>query len=423
MSSPNTHTVGAFLKDKGLVLKGQEDWKFSDTTTLTGSAFTPFAGVAEPGDDLTRFLSTADTHKLVFVNGVYAPSLSQLDSLPEGVTMLPLADMAGGHQVTEALTSQPIAALNSAFWQDGLYLEVADGVIFDRPVELFYLTDSRAAGTMVSARNQVRAGQGSSLTVVEHFTGPATGSVMNTPLTEVFCAEDATVRHLKIIRESADHLHYGSTYVRQMARSSYTSREFALGGQSIRRELHLDLDGEGASCDLTALYMGSEKQRLDMRTRVNHNVPGCQTNELYKGLLDGEARAVFDGLIKVARDAQQTAAFQTNRNLVLSDDTISYSIPRLEIYADDVKCSHGSTTGQLDDEQLFFLRTRGFDPVTARIMLANAFASEVIEGVLNADLRHSLSREIADRLGHSSVGREQSCDPVARQPGTRDPAG
>jgi Fe-S cluster assembly protein SufD len=281
-------------------------------------------------------------------------------------------------------------------------------VIFDRPVELFYLTDSQATGTMVSARNQVRAGQGSSLTVVEHFTGPATRAVMNTPFTEVFCAEDSIVRHLKIIRESADHLHFGSTHVRQMARSSYTSREFALGGQSIRRELHLDLDGEGASCDLTALYMGSGKQRLDMRTRVNHNVPGCQTNELYKGLLDGEARAVFDGLIKVARDAQQTAAFQTNRNLVLSDDTIAYSIPRLEIYADDVKCSHGSTTGQLDDEQLFFLRTRGFDPVTARIMLANAFASEVIEGVLNADLRQSLSREIADRLGHSSVGRERS---------------
>jgi Fe-S cluster assembly protein SufD len=408
VSSPNTHTVGAFLKDQGLVLKGREDWKFSDSTTLTGSAFTPFAGVVEPGDDLSQFLSTADTHKLVFVNGVYTPSLSQLESLPEGVTLLPLADMAGGHQVNETVATQPIAALNAAFWQDGLYLEVADGVIFDRPVELFYLTNSQATGTMVSARNQVRAGQGSSLTVVEHFTGPATRAVMNTPFTEVFCAEDSIVRHLKIIRESAEHLHFGSTHVRQMARSSYTSREFALGGQSIRRELHLDLDGEGASCDLTALYMGSGKQRLDMRTRVNHNVPGCQTNELYKGLLDGEARAVFDGLIKVARDAQQTAAFQTNRNLVLSDDTIAYSIPRLEIYADDVKCSHGSTTGQLDDEQLFFLRTRGFDPVTARIMLANAFASEVIEGVLNADLRQSLSREIADRLGHSSVGRERS---------------
>lgn len=409
MSKGNSNSIGAFLQDKGVQLKGREDWKFSDTTKLTSSTFVPYAGQPDTQAQLDGFLSRADTHKLVFVNGVLDQQRSRIGDLPAGVTLLPLADMAGSLQdrPTPDL-SLPVAALNAAFWQDGLYLEVADGVVFERPVELFYLTDEQAAGTMVSARNVVRAGKDSSLTVVEHFTGPATEAVMNTPLTEVFCDEDAVVRHLKIIRESRANLHFGSTHVKQMARSSFTSREFALSGQSVRRELHLDLDGEGARCDLTALYMGSDKQRLDMRTRVNHNAPGCLTNELYKGLLDGEARSVFDGLIKVARDAQQTEAFQTNRNLVLSDDTVSYSIPRLEIYADDVKCSHGSTTGQLDDDQLFFLRTRGFDPVTARVMLANAFASEILEGVRNDDLRRSLRQEIAQRLGQSSVVKVRS---------------
>ena len=396
-------SLDSFLR-QGFNLQGREDWKYSDISPLASGKFTPFKAEIAPTADLARFLSTADTHKLVFVNGVFDQGLSSLDSLPAGVTLQPLARAEGvtPGQLAE-YEGHPVTALNSAFWQDGLFLEVAEGVALDRPVEIFFLTDEQAADTMVSARNIITAGKNSSLTVVEHFTGSCNGAVLDTPVTEITCGPGSVVRHLKIIREGAAALHYGSSHVRQLAGSSYTSREFALGGSSVRRELHLDLDGEGAVCDLTALYMASGSQRMDMRTRVNHNVPGCTTTELYKGILDGQARAIFDGLIKVARDAQQTEAFQTNRNLVLSNDTIAYSIPRLEIYADDVKCSHGSTTGQLDDDQLFFLRTRGFTAQAARIMLANAFASEVINGVTNPELRRSLAEELAARLGTSSV--------------------
>ncbi len=393
----------------GFTLKGREDWKYSDTASLTRGDFTPFAGHSEPSQELRSFLTTADTHKLVFVNGVFAETLSSLGDLPAGVTLKPLA--VAGEVELGLLTDfaeAPVTALNTAFWQDGLYLDVAEGVNLDRPVELFFLDDGQAQGAMISVRNLINAGAGSNLTVVEHFTGPGSGSTLSSALTEITCGINSVVRHLKVIREGEMALHHGSTHARQLAGSHFTSREFVLGGASVRRELHLDLDGEGAECDLTALYMASGSQRHDMRTRVNHNVPGCLTTELYKGILDGQARAIFDGLIKVARDAQQTQAFQTNRNLVLSDDTTSYSIPRLEIYADDVKCSHGSTTGQLDDEQLFFLRTRGFDPRTARVMLANAFASEVIMGVRNPDLRLALSNEIAARLGSSSVAGDDS---------------
>ena len=400
--------LAAFLR-QGFDLRGREDWKFSEIAALAGGEFTPFAGAVRPAADLRRYLGRSDTHQLVFVNGVFAEDLSTVGALPEGVTLAPLSLSAAARPGSLAAFEQaPVTALNTAFWQDGLFLEVPAGVALDRPVELFFLTDDQAAHTMTSARNLIQAGPGSTLTVVEHFAGPARGAVLCTPVTEITCAAGSTVRHLKLVRNGDHALHYGSTHVRQLADSSYTSREFVLGGASVRRELHLDLDGQGARCDLTALYMAAGDQRHDLRTRVNHNAPGCLTSELYKGILDGQARAVFDGLIKVARDAQQTEAFQTNRNLMLSDDAVSYSIPRLEIYADDVKCSHGSTTGQLEEEQLFFLRSRGFDARTARVMLANAFASEVVLGVLNPELRDSLTAEIAQRLGRSSVVETRS---------------
>ena len=400
--------LDAFLR-QGFATQGREDWKYGDITPLARGSFAPFAGITQSTVDFRLYLSEAATYKLVFINGIFDAGLSNVETLPRGVILQPLAQVAESDLGQLADFEQsPVTALNTAFWQDGLFLDVAEGVALDRPVELFFLTDEQATETMVASRNLIHAGKGSSLTVVEHFTGPLTGQVFNAPVTEITCGEDSVVRHLKVIRESQGALHFGSSHVRQLVGSNYTSLEFALGGSSVRRELHLDLEGSGASCDLTALYMASGSQRMDLRTRVSHNVPGCRTNELYKGILDGEARAVFDGLIKVAPDAQQTEAFQTNRNLMLSDDTISYSIPRLEIYADDVKCSHGSTTGQLDDEQLFFLRSRGFEPHTARIMLANAFASEVIEGVRDAELRNLLAGEITTRLGSSSVRKEKS---------------
>ena len=386
--------LDSFLR-KGLDLRGQEDWKYSDLSPLTDGEFTPFAGQPEPAEKLRRFLPASDTHKLVFVNGLHSKELSDVGELPDGVVLQPLSrGKETGTGVPVELNEAPLTALATAFWRDGLELTVPDGIELDRPLEIFFLTDERAAGHLVAVRNLVRAGKGSNLTVVEHFAGSTGGPVLNLPVPGILCGENATVRHLKIVREEDRALHYGSTQVRQLADSSFTSREFALGRGNVRRELHLDLDGEGAACDLTALYMASAEQRMDMRTRVRHNVPGCRTSELYKGVLDGRAHTVFDGLIRVARDAQRTEAFQTNRSLVLSDDTVSCSIPRLEIYADDVKCSHGSTTGQLGREEMFYLRSRGFDAALARRMLSYAFASEVLERVPVAELREELTTEI-----------------------------
>jgi len=299
-------------------------------------------------------------------------------------------------------------ALNTIFWRDGLRLELADGVVLEQPVELHFVNDLGGEAGLVPVRNLIRMGAGSAATIIERYE-LGTAAVVEHPVTEVICGPQAVVRHVKLIGGDAVGEHLGSTHVIQHADSRYHSWEIVTGGQMARRELFLDLTEPGAACDLNALYMGAGEQRFDLRTRVNHDAAECETRELYKGILGGCARGVFDGLIKVARDSQQTSAHQTNRNLLLSDDAVVNSIPRLEIYADDVKCSHGSTTGQLDEDQMFYLRTRGFSPQEARTYLAWAFASEVIESLPVPELREELSAIVTRTLDLAETPmREQS---------------
>jgi len=398
----NTHTA---LRQAGLDrfealgfdTKGREDWMYSDMGSVGDGRSLPMAD--QPSVKVAAdALPVTEGYRLVFLNGLLCSELSDLTGLPDGVTLQPLADSQPGDKlgaVTDFFNSA-LAALNTAFWRDGLYLAVADGVKLDRPVNLVFVTDTAADHKLVPVRNLIVAGSDSSLTVVEHYHGNTPAAQL--PLTEVHCAAKSVVQHVKLLGGEAVGQHLGSTHVVQHEDSVYRSWEIALGGDRTRRELHLELAGPGASCELNALYMGDGDQRFDMRTRVNHAAADCRTVELYKGILDGNSRGVFDGLINVARDSQRTAAFQTNRTLLLSDDAVSHSIPRLEIYADDVKCSHGSTTGQLNEDQIFYLRSRGFTTAEARAHLATAFAAEVLENMPVAQIREDLTRRITARL-------------------------
>lgn len=388
-------------------LRGREDWKYGDFIGLQKAGLETWQP-DEGADHGSLPAGMMGGLKLIFMNGRLQQAAGSVQNLPAGVVCRPLpADelVEGFGSLTDKVDS-PFTAMNTARWSGGLLLDVAEGVQLDEPIHLHFLTDERLDGQLVAVRNFVRLAAGARATVIEHYHGSRAGRGLHLPVTEVLCAEKAEGRHLKIVNEGPEMLHLGSTHVRQAAGSRFTSREFALGGAMIRRELHLDLAGEDAFCDLTALSMASGKDKRDMRTRVDHSVPGCETLELYKGIFDDQARGVFDGRILVARDAQQTNAHQTNRNLLLSDDAVSNSVPRLEIYADDVKCSHGSTTGRLGDEEVFFLRTRGFDAVTARVMLAKAFAGEVLDGIVENEVRESLEAEVTARLA-ASLGRQQ----------------
>ncbi len=399
--------LDSFLAN-GFNLRGREDWKYSDLKLFADGRFVPLISDNVPENtELPATVKFPENKgvRLVFINGVFSSAHSILDSLPEGVKLQPMARATvTGMGDLAPYDQSPFAALNTAFWNDGMALELSDGVHLQNPVHLHFLTNEMAAGKLITARNFIRAGKGSQATIIEHFYGEVGGEYLHAPVTEVHCASNSNITHLKIMSEDHQALHLGSTHVNQEADSRYTSGEFAMSGTMIRRELHLKLAGTGSKCELKALSMAGDTESRDMRTRVEHLVSGCETNELYKGLYDGCSKGIFDGKILVARDAQQTNANQSNRNLLLSDDAISYSMPRLEIYADDVKCTHGSTTGQLDDSMVFFLRSRGFDSLTARIMLAKAFANEILEVVDDGSLRSDLDASITDRLSRSLKG-------------------
>ncbi len=392
----------ATVVDRGLETAGSEDWVHGSAAALATGAALPVRGPA-PTTTPTGFASLGAAFRLVFVNGVFDPDRSAVAGLPAGAIVQPLAtgdetDYLG--TVADDDVSV-FTALNTVFWRDGLRLELADGVVLDQPVELHFVNELAGEAGLVPVRNLIRLGVGSVATIIERFE-MGTNGVVEHPVTEVVCGAQSTVRHIKLVGGEAAGEHLGTTHVIQHAESSYHSWEIVTGGQTARREVYLDMAEPGASCELDALYMGAGEQRFDLRTRVNHSAADCRTRELYKGILGGAARGVFDGLVKVDRDSQRTSAQQTNRNLLLSDEAVVNSIPRLEIYADDVKCSHGSTTGQLDDDQLFYLRTRGFSPTEARTYLAWAFASEVIESIPLPELRTELAAVVTRSLNRAS---------------------
>lgn len=384
---------------------GRESWKFSDPTPLTGARFEPMDGPVPPAGDLPLLPFCSDSRRLVFWNGTCLADETAGDVLATGVTITTLTEdrTAPGFGTQATVESGTIAALSGNNLREALHIHLADGATPDRPLELVFVTDDLSTDKLVAPRVLITAGQGSRALIIERHLDLGDRPVLNVPVVEVLCGPESDITHLKWLGSGPAAQHYGGTYVRQDQGSRYVSREFVLAGQRVRRELHLHLAGSGASCVLTGLALASGLRHTDVRTRIYHDVPGCTTDELYKGILIDRGQSVFDGLIRVAPDAQQTRAYQTNRNLLLSDDAVSYSIPRLEIYADDVKCSHGSTTGQLSAEEMFYLRSRGFDEMMARRLLSYAFASEVVDQVEHPGLRDELTATI-----HQILDRVQS---------------
>ena len=396
---------------RGLPRRGEETWKYNNLKPLIEAGFLPAGEPGQVDADAAAGLFTPglDAHRLLFVDGVHRPDPSAAGALPAGVRVSPLAaepfakltELGLGRSAE--IDDAPFTALNSAWWRDGVLLELAEGAELDWPIELLFLGSETAAGTMACPRVLVRAGKGSRATLIESYRGSGGGARLVNAVGEIDCGVDSEIEHVKLMRDGDADWHLGSTHVRQAAGSRYRSREFVLGGKMTRREVHLDLAGEGALCELNALYLAGAGQLHDLRTRVRHSVADCETHELYKGILDADGKGIFDGLVYVAEDAQRTDAHQTNRNLLISDDATAYSMPRLEIYADDVKCSHGTTTGQIEDEQVFYLRTRGFGPDAARALLTYAFAREIVEGLSSEALRETLMDELLRRLPRSEL--------------------
>jgi Fe-S cluster assembly protein SufD len=399
----------ACFATQGFPTTRHEEWKYTNVAPIVKTRFTPAAydtkGVArESLIDLSR--GTLGRVQLVFVNGHYAAPLSSLHALPEGVRVGSLAAVltAAPEQLEPHLAQyaayqeQAFVALNTAFMEDGAFVYIPRGLLVDDPIHLLFVSSGGGEPTVRYPRNLLIVERESQATIIETYIGLEDTSYFTNAVTELVLGENSVLEHYKLQQESLAGFHVATLQVQQDRHSTFTSHAIALGGALVRNDVNVALAGEGVECTLNGLYLGIDQQHVDNHTRIDHLQPHGISRELYKGVLDGKARGVFSGKIVVHKDAQKTDATQSNKNLLLSEEARVDSKPQLEIFNNDVRCTHGSTTGQLDRDALFYLRSRGMGQQAARRLLTYAFASEMINRVKLAPLRAYLDTRLTTQL-------------------------
>jgi Fe-S cluster assembly protein SufD len=398
-----------------------EDWKYTSVGPL---AETVFERDEHSGNDTKalaadaiRALSFADfaDNRLVFVNGVSSPDLSRLHRLPAGARVESLANaLQGDDDVLHAHLSRYVryqehsfVALNTAFIEDGALVLVPKGVVVEEPIYLVFVSTGQYGPVVSHPRNLIVAGEGSQARIVEIHIGAGSGPYFANAVTEIFGGEGASIDHYLLQREGDAGFHIGTLEAQLSRQCNFAANSITLAGSLVRNDVHVVLNGEGSECILNGLYLVDGKQHVDNHTEIEHCMPRAKSQELYKGILSGSARGVFNGKILVHKDAQKSDARQTNKNLVLSENAVINTKPQLEIHADDVKCSHGSTVGQLDRDALFYLRSRGIDSAEAQSLLCYAFASEVVSRIKIATMRAQLDEYLLMKFGTNRYASQQ----------------
>jgi Fe-S cluster assembly protein SufD len=366
-----------------------EEWRFTNIAPLTRTLFRP-ASISVPQGLSVAKLETLtyerwDCHRLVFVNAAFAPELSDeparhkwiVQSLWEGVeddTRL-IEPFLAKYAIYE---DHAFVALNTAFLHDGAFVNIPKGLVVEKPIHLVFVSVPGREATMAHPRTLIVAGVNSQATIVESYVSLGNAAAFTNVVTEIVLEENANIDHYKIQRENPRTFHVATHQVQQGRSSRFSSHSITTGGILARNDVNAVLDAEGCECTLNGLYMATGKQLIDNHTRIDHTKPHCTSHELYKGILDDQARGVFNGKIYVHQDAQKTDAKQTNKTLLLSEDAVINTKPQLEIFANDVKCTHGATVGQLAEEAIFYLRSRGIGWNDARSLLTFAFANDII---------------------------------------------
>jgi Fe-S cluster assembly protein SufD len=385
-----------------------EDWRFTNVSAIASSEFRPAPTARVDGEALKAFVYADSPLRVVIVNGRFAPELSRTAGLPTGMRFGSLAAAATDHadvvgrylgQLADA-GSRAFAALNTAFTHDGAYVFIPDGVVVEQPLQLLFVStgDPSQPPTISHPRSLIVAGDRSQARIVETYVSAPGAKHFTNAVTELVAGEGAVVDHYKVEEESTDAFHIASMHIHAARSSTVSTHAFTLGGRLVRNDIIAVLDGEGAEATLNGLYLVDGDRLVDTHTTIDHAKPHCPSHEVYKGILGGNARAVFNGKIIVRQDAQKTDAKQTNRALLLSDHATINTKPQLEIFADDVKCTHGAAIGQLDEDALFYLRARGLPFAEARDLLIHAFAGEIIDRVRIEPLKQALEAELYAQL-------------------------
>ena len=397
----------------GLPSTRVEAWKYTSLAPLAALAFPPPATPEAPAPAEAALAPGAfdavEGPCAVFVNGRLSARHSRLDALPAGLRVSGLAQ-ALAHEPAQVegligdaagLNGDPMASFNAAFAADGCIVETAPGAALDEPLLLRFAAVPGSEPLACHPRIVVRLGAGSRLTLIECHEGPAGAATWSNPFVDIRVGEGARLSHVKLQIESESAYHTALTKAVLAGGGRYESHLLALGARLARHEIHVRFEGEGADCRLSGGYMARGSQHVDNTTVIDHRVPACESREVYKGVLDDRARGVFQGKIIVREDAQKTDGHQLSRTLLLSPKAEIDTKPELEIYADDVKCSHGATVGEPEDDQLFYLRSRGLDLHAARALIVEGFMNELLAEVGHEATRAALLAQVAAWIGDS----------------------
>ena len=400
----------AGFAELGFPKLSDEDWRFTNVAPIAQLPFQLAREAVVNGAESKLIDESAfaklSGHRLVFMNGFFSAKLSSIKPVSSGVRIENLsAALAKDSALVEKhlgkyahTANNTFAALNQAFFTDGAFIFVPAGVEVAEPVQLIYISSAKQNGEVILPRNLIIAEAHSKLTVLESYISTGNVAYFTNAVTEILAGGSAVVEHIKLQDEAADAFHIATIAGEFGRASNVTVHSFALGAKLSRTNIRTKLAGEGLECILNGLYLTKDEQLADHHMIVEHAQPHCASHEYFNGILDDKSKGVFHGRIYVHPIAQKTDAKQTNKNLLLSDDATADTKPQLEIYADDVKCTHGATIGQLNDESIFYLRSRGIGTDTARQMLIHAFAGEIIERIKCEPAREVIDTLVWDRL-------------------------
>ena len=387
----------------------EEEWKYTNLAPWAKSSFTPASNQTNLTRDVVKRLKsseTADSH-LVLVNGFLREDLSSRSALDE-IVAVDLFSAIGDAQYSKIVREylarnadyqdSGLVSLNTAFLRSGLFILIPRNIKVSRPIHVSYVADDTGDSEVSFPRLLLVAEENSSASLIESFTSIADSSYFTNAVAEIVLGDGARLEHVRIQQESDNSLHVGKTAAELGRGSSYDSTAITLGAKLSRHDISVVLDHEGAECWVDGLYVVGSEQHADTHSVIDHKQPFCNSHQLYKGILDGNGRAVFNGKIYVREGAQKTDAMQTNKNLLLSDKARVDTKPQLEIYADDVKCAHGAAVGQINEDELFYLQTRGINPTVGRNLLTYGFAEEVIGKIKIDSIRSAVDEAVLRQL-------------------------
>ena len=384
-----------------------EEWKYTNISSLQKHNFSPAVVKSNVSSEtINKFLFDKMEHSLlVFVNGNFSSELSKLIDIPKGVVIGSLAEALKNNNpiVKKHLGKYAenenyfFTTLSTAFTKDGAFIYVPDGKVVEDPIHIVFITKSGTDKLLIQPRNLFVAGNNSQVTIIEHYVSDEDSIYFTNAVTEIVADENAIVDHIKLQEESNKAFHIARMEVDQERSSNFSSHLISHGAEISRNDFNARFNDEGSECMLNGLFMIGDEQLFDAHTMIDHAKPHCNSHEHYKGILQDKSKGVFNGKVMVRQDAQKTNAFQQNNTILLSDDAVMNTKPQLEIFADDVKCSHGATIGKLNDEAKFYLKSRGIGEEAATAILIHAFASDVITSIKIPALRNYLEEIITKR--------------------------